>query len=94
MGESKLKRIRAEETLQSCAGVQTPAGKVQVRWESTSAATPMGQLAYAASFRVHLAQLLLDQQARIHLAESAWRLGQEQFTPSTCFQSLLERIRQ
>ena len=33
MGESKLKRIRAEETLQCCAGVQTPAGKVQVRWE-------------------------------------------------------------
>lgn len=31
MGESKLKRIRAEETLQRCAGVQTPAGKVQVR---------------------------------------------------------------
>ena len=50
MGESKLKRIRAEETLQSCAGVQTPAGKVQVRWETTSAATPMGQLAYFIEF--------------------------------------------
>jgi hypothetical protein len=50
MGELKLKRIRAEETLQSCAGVQTPAGKVQVRWESSSAATPMGQLAYFIEF--------------------------------------------
>jgi hypothetical protein len=50
MGESKLKRIRAEETLQSCTGLQTPAGKVQVRWESTSAATPMGRLAYFIEF--------------------------------------------
>jgi hypothetical protein len=50
MGESKLKRIRAEETLLSCAGVQTPSGKVQVRWESSSAATPMGQLAYFIEF--------------------------------------------
>ena len=50
MGESKLKRIRAEETLLNCAGVQTPSGKVQVRWETTSAATPMGQLAYFIEF--------------------------------------------
>ena len=50
MGESKLKRIRAEESLLSCAGVQTPAGKIQVRWESSSAATPMGQLAYFIEF--------------------------------------------
>lgn len=50
MGESKLKRIRGEATLQSGAGVQTPAGKVQVRWESSSAATPMGQLAYFIEF--------------------------------------------
>ena len=39
MCESKLKRIRAEETLLSCAGVQTPSGKIQVRWETSSAAT-------------------------------------------------------
>ena len=50
MGESKLKRIRAEETLLNCSGVQTPSGKVQVRWETTSAATPMGQLAYFIEF--------------------------------------------
>lgn len=50
MGESKLKQIRADGTLMSCAGVQTPAGKVQVRWESSSAATPMGQLAYFIEF--------------------------------------------
>ena len=50
MGESKRKQIRAEETLLSCAGVQTPGGKVQVRWEANSAATPMGQLAYFIEF--------------------------------------------
>ena len=50
MGESKRKRIRAEEALQHCAGVQTPAGKIQVRWETSSAATPMGQLAYFIEF--------------------------------------------
>jgi hypothetical protein len=36
--------------LLSCAGVQTMAGRVQVRWESESAATPMGQLAYFIEF--------------------------------------------
>ena len=50
MGESKLRQIRAEEAPLSCAGVQTPGGKIQVRWESSSAATPMGQLAYFIEF--------------------------------------------
>ncbi len=46
MGEAKLSALRAEETLLEYSGVQTIAGRVQVRWESESAATPMGQLAY------------------------------------------------
>jgi hypothetical protein len=50
MGESKLKLAQREETLLSCAGVQTMAGRVQVRWETDSAATPMGQLAYFIEF--------------------------------------------
>ena len=50
MGESKLKLAKREEMLLSCAGVQTVAGRVQVRWESESAATPMGQLAYFIEF--------------------------------------------
>ena len=50
MGESKLKLAKREEQLLSCAGVQTPAGRVQVRWASQSAATPMGQLAYFIEF--------------------------------------------
>ena len=50
MGESKLKLATRETMLMSCAGVQTVGGRVQVRWESESAATPMGQLAYFIEF--------------------------------------------
>ena len=50
MGESKNKRDRDETMLLSCAGVQTAGGRVQVRWEQGSAATPMGQLAYFIEF--------------------------------------------
>jgi hypothetical protein len=50
MGESRLKLVKRDEMLLSCAGVQTMAGRVQVRWESDSAATPMGQLAYFIEF--------------------------------------------
>ncbi|MDD2774987.1 MAG: hypothetical protein PHU06_03430 [Gallionella sp.] len=50
MGEAKRKRSQQAEVLNSCAGVQTLAGRVQVRWESKSAATPMGQLAYFIEF--------------------------------------------
>ena len=46
MGESTLKRLKADEMQSLCAGVQTAGGRVQVRWEADSAATPMGQLAY------------------------------------------------
>lgn len=56
MGESKLKRAKQVDTLQRGTGVQTVAGKVHVRWESESAATPMGQLAYFIEF-LHLTGL-------------------------------------
>ena len=50
MGEAKLKRMNALATLIPSGGLQTAAGRVQVRWESESAATPMGQLAYFIEF--------------------------------------------
>ncbi|MGH9567947.1 MAG: transposase, partial [Candidatus Angelobacter sp.] len=50
MGESKLKRLKRKEMLLSCTGVQTIAGRVQVRWETESSATPVGQLAYFIEF--------------------------------------------
>lgn len=37
MGEWKSKLAKCEAMLMSCAGVQTVAGRVQVRWESESA---------------------------------------------------------
>ena len=45
MGEAKLKAMRGLESALPSA-VQTAGGRVQVRWESRRAATPMGQLAY------------------------------------------------
>lgn len=45
MGESKLKRARDAEALLAGAGLQAVSGRVHVRWETKSAATPMGQLA-------------------------------------------------
>ena len=56
MGESKLKLVKREERLLASAGLQTMAGKVQVRWETESVATPMGQLAYFIEF-LHLTGL-------------------------------------
>ncbi len=50
MGESKRKRVESQAMLKSCSGVQTAGGRVQVRWASKSAATPMGQLAYFIEF--------------------------------------------
>ena len=50
MGESKLKRAKREEMLMSCTGVQTMAGREQVRWDAESVATPMWPLAYFIEF--------------------------------------------
>ncbi len=56
MGESKRKRMKQDEALQRSAGLQTVGGKIHVRWEADSAATPMGQLAYFIEF-LHLTGL-------------------------------------
>ena len=50
MGEAKRKLVKRKESQSSCSAVQTVAGRVQVRWEAESAATPMGQLAYFIEF--------------------------------------------
>lgn len=49
MGEAKLKRTPRENILHG-SGIQTPSGRVQVRWSHDSAATPQGQLAYFIEF--------------------------------------------
>ena len=50
MGESKLKLAKREEMLLSRSGVQTMTGRVQVRWDAESTATPMGLLANVVEF--------------------------------------------
>lgn len=50
MGESKRKLVKLQEMLATGGRLQTAGGRIQVRWESRSAATPMGQLAYFIEF--------------------------------------------
>lgn len=48
----------------------------------------------ATGFRHHLEALLGSFELRRALAEAAWQVGCECFTPSACFQSLVDRIKQ
>ena len=50
MGEAKRAMEKQKRSLVLCAGVQTIGGQVQVRWETDSASTPMGQLTYFIEF--------------------------------------------
>ena len=50
MGEARKAVAKQQKALISCAGLQTAQGRVQVRWETDSATTPMGQLAYFIEF--------------------------------------------
>jgi len=50
MGESRLKRLRAQQDLEASVGLQTVGGRVNVRWDNDRAATPMGQLAFFIEF--------------------------------------------
>ena len=50
MGESKLSRRQSDLELASGVELQTVGGRVNVRWDANSAATPMGQLAFLIEF--------------------------------------------
>ena len=50
MGKTKKALEKQEKGLVACSGVQTGQGLIQVRWETDSASTPMGQLAYFIEF--------------------------------------------
>ena len=50
MGNAKLALERQQKSLVPSTEVQTAAGRVRVRWETDSASTPMGQLAYFIEF--------------------------------------------
>jgi len=50
MGESRLSRRKSESEPAMNLGLQTVGGRVNVRWDANSAATPMGQLAFFIEF--------------------------------------------
>ena len=44
MGEAKRKSKNAVEAIEKAIGVETPGGRIQVRWDGKAAATPFGQM--------------------------------------------------
>lgn len=50
MGEATRKAAKAVQETARVIGVETPGGRVQVRWDGQSAATPFGQMAFFIEF--------------------------------------------
>ena len=50
MGEAKRKSKNAVEAIEKAIGVETPGGRIQVRWDGKAAATPFGQMAFFIEF--------------------------------------------
>lgn len=50
MGEARLRRKNTELEHASSVGLQTAGGRINVRWDASRAATPMGQLAFFIEF--------------------------------------------
>ena len=50
MGEAKRRSTAVQEGISNAIGVQTSGGKVQVRWDNKSEATPFGQMVFFIEF--------------------------------------------
>jgi hypothetical protein len=50
MGEAKRRGVRAVRAIEQAIGVETPSGRIKVRWDGKSAATPFGQMAFFLEF--------------------------------------------
>ena len=50
MGEAKRNAEMAIQETARAIGVETPGGRIQVRWDGKSAATPFGQMAFFIEF--------------------------------------------
>ena len=50
MGEEKRKTKSALQVVEKAIGVETPGGRIQVRWDGRAAATPFGQMAFFIEF--------------------------------------------
>ena len=46
MGEAKRKLEMAAREVAQAIGVETMSGRVQVKWDTSSSATPFGQMAF------------------------------------------------
>lgn len=50
MGEAKRKDNKALQLISQAIGVETLGGRIQVKWDTDSTATPFGQMAFLLSF--------------------------------------------
>ncbi len=46
MGEAKRKREMSAKEVAQAIGVETMGGRIQVKWDTSSSATPFGQMAF------------------------------------------------
>ena len=56
MGEAKRRSQTAMSVITQVVGIDVPNGRLQVRWDGESAATPFGQMAFFLEF-LHLTGL-------------------------------------
>ena len=50
MGEAKRKGEKAIRTTSQAIGIETPGGRIQVKWDAKSTATAFGQMAFFIEF--------------------------------------------
>ena len=50
MGEAKRRKLLAQAEVLEALAVDTPGGRIQVKWDHTASATPNAQLAFFAEF--------------------------------------------
>jgi hypothetical protein len=50
MGEAKRRQALVEKALSQAVGVETHGGRIQVRWDSEAATTPLGQMVFFVEF--------------------------------------------
>lgn len=59
MGERKRRREAIKKESMEALGVETPGGRIQVRWDNDAAVTSFGQMAFFIEF-LNLSGLLSD----------------------------------
>lgn len=88
MGEAKRRTQTAMSVITQAVGVEVPNGRLQVRWDGQSAATPFGQMAFFLEF-LHLTDLYARWQAACPLRYSGPHGSRREDILGTWFLSLL-----